>query len=308
VAQIADTDAAVLIQGESGTGKELVARALHDNSSRSARPFVPINCAAIPENLLESELFGHARGAFTGAIKDKAGWFELATEGSIFLDEISEMSPALQMKLLRILQTGEYARVGSTEPRFCNVRVIAATSQNLRELIREKKFREELYYRLSVIELWLPPLRERKIDIPVLAQHFLRFYGQKYRKERLGLASEAEALLSRYDFPGNVRELENIIQRAVVLADSETIEIRHLPAGMHPSSEVQTPSEKLLDFKQAKQQAVEAFERQYLTNCLKASGGNISRAAEMAEIDFKNFYTKMRRLGIDPQVFKKTPK
>jgi transcriptional regulator with GAF, ATPase, and Fis domain len=304
VAQIADTDAAVLIQGESGTGKELIARALHYNSHRSAHFFVPINCAAIPENLLESELFGHTRGAFTGAIRDKAGWFERANGGTIFLDEISEIPPPLQMKLLRILQTGEYARLGSTEPRVCDVRVIAATSQDLLALIHEKKFREALYYRLNVIEVWLPPLRERKFDIPVLAQHFLRMYGQKYRKENLRFSAEIETLLMNYDFPGNVRELENIIQRAIFLADQGIIQAQHLPANICAQRDSRIPDDKMLPFKQAKQQVVAGFEYEYIMQCLKASHGSVRQAAQRAGIHIKNFYTKMKQYKINPQSFK----
>jgi transcriptional regulator with PAS, ATPase and Fis domain len=307
IAQIADTKATVLIQGESGTGKELVARAIHDNSRRRDNPFVPINCAALPENLLESELFGYVRGAFTGAIKNKPGWFERANGGTILLDEVGEMSSALQMKLLRFLQTGEFSWVGSTEIRFCDVRIISATSRDLPRLVEEGRFREEVYYRLNVVDLWLPPLRDRKSDIPALSQHFLKMYSTQFGKPSLRLSSEVEALLMAYHFPGNVRELENIIQRAAVLAESEAIEVSHLPARIYAADGGKTMRGEPLGFKLAKQHAIETFERQYLTNCLKASGGNISRAAEMAEIDFKNFYAKMRRLGIDPLVFKKAP-
>ena len=307
IAQVADTKAAVLILGESGTGKELVARAIHENSQRRDKPFVPINCAALPENLLESELFGYVRGAFTGAIKNKPGWFERAEGGTILLDEVGEMSLALQMKLLRFLQTGEYSPVGSTEIRFCDVRMVSATSRDLPRLVEEGKFREEVYYRLDVVDMWLPPLRDRKSDIPALSQHFLQMYGGQYGKPSLLLSSKSEALLMAYHFPGNVRELENIIQRAVVLAEGETIDENHLPAKIYAAEEGKAVREEV-GFKLAKQHAVEMFERQFLTNCLQASGGNISRAAAMAEIDFKNFYAKMRRLGIDPQVFKKTQK
>lgn len=305
IAQIADTQATVLIQGESGTGKELVARAIHDNSRRRDHPFVPINCAAIPESLLESELFGYVRGAFSGAIKNKPGWFEHANSGTILLDEVGDMSPALQMKLLRFLETGEYSRVGSTDIRFCDVRIISATSRDLPRLVKEGKFREEVYYRLNVVDIWLPPLRNRKSDIPALSQHFLKMYGARYDKPPLRLSSEVEALLLAYHFPGNVRELENIIQRAAVLAESETIEVSHLPVRVHTTGEIKAERGKPLGFKLSKQRAVDDFERQYLTDCLQASGGNISRAAAIAEIDFKNFYAKMRRLGIDPLIFKK---
>ncbi|MFQ6114992.1 MAG: sigma-54 interaction domain-containing protein, partial [bacterium] len=220
VSQIADTDATVLIHGESGTGKELIARALHYNSKRQYNPFVTINCGALPESLLESELFGHVRGSFTGAIKDKPGWFECAHGGTIFLDEVSEMTPALQVKLLRILQTGDYSPVGSTETRKCDVRFVAATNKDLPALVHEGKFREDLYFRLNVIDIEVPPLRERKSDIAFLSEYFMSLYGAKYGKEKVQMAQETEQRLFSYDFPGNVRELENIIQRCVLLAEN----------------------------------------------------------------------------------------
>jgi len=304
VAQIADTNATVLIQGESGTGKELIARALHYNSSRKDKPFVPINCAALSENLLESELFGHVRGAFTGAVNNKVGWFERAEGGTIFLDEVGEMTPALQVKLLRILQTGEYSRVGSTEICQCDVRLIAATSKNLLELVKKSKFREEVYYRLNVIDIWLPPLRERKCDIPLLVQHFLNIFGKKGNTPELCLSKEAEVLLLAYDYPGNIRELENIIQRAVVLVEDKYIEPRHLPACVRIENSGTISKTNLSCFKIAKQRVVETFEQEYITDCLKTSKGNISLAAKIAGINVKNFYEKMKKYRINPQDFK----
>lgn len=203
VSRIADSDATVLIQGETGTGKELIAQALHYNSHRRDKPFIPVNCGAIPEQFLESELFGHVRGAFTGAVADKAGWFERANGGTIFLDEISDMSPALQVRLLRVLQTGEYARVGSTEIRHCDVRVVAASSRDLRELIREGAFREEVYYRLNVIDIQLPPLRERKTDVILIAHHYLHLFGEKQGNPNLTLSQAATNILASYDYLGN---------------------------------------------------------------------------------------------------------
>jgi len=305
ITHIANTEATILIQGESGTGKELIANALHYNSSRKDKPFVPINCGALPENLLESELFGHQKGAFTGAIADKPGWFERAEGGTIFLDEVSEMSPELQVKLLRVLQTGEFSRVGSTEIRYCNLRIIAATNQNLKNLVIAGKFREDLYYRLNVIDIELPPLRERKGDISLLAHHFINVYGKKYQKMNLLLSRDAEVCLLAYDFPGNVRELENIIQRAVVLAEGSTIEIQHLPVSVGPAMTSQELKDKPSTFKLAKQRMIEKFECEYIMDCLKAAQGNISRAAQIAGIHFKNFYAKMVKYGIDPHVFKK---
>ncbi|MBV6506429.1 MAG: Anaerobic nitric oxide reductase transcription regulator NorR [Syntrophorhabdaceae bacterium] len=302
VAKIADTDATVLIQGESGTGKELIAQALHYNSRRRHQPFVPINCAALPENLLESELFGHVRGAFTGAIKDHAGWFERAEGGTIFLDEVNDMPLPLQLKLLRVLQTGEFSRVGSTELRHCHVRVIAASSVNLSELVTQKKFREELLYRLKVIELTLPPLRERGEDILLLAQHFLQQFSAKHGKAGLRLSEEAEGALLSHDFPGNVRELENLIQRAVVTTEGETLATLDLPIPLAPS--VASPQEKWSSFHVAKQHVVETFERQYLTDCLRLAKGNLTQAAKLADLHVTNLYHKLHQYRIDPAAFK----
>jgi Nif-specific regulatory protein len=304
VTQVADTDATVLVQGESGTGKELIAQAIHFNSSRRDNPFIPINCAALPENLLESELFGHVRGAFTGAVKDKAGWFERANGGTLFLDEIGEMSAALQVKLLRVLQTGDYSRVGSTEIKHCEVRIVAAASQNLQKIISEGRFREELYYRLNVIDLFIPPLRERKCDIPILIRHFLDKYGKLYNKMSLRLSKEAETTLLLHDFPGNIRELENIIQRAVVLAEGEVINSSCFPANVIQKGGPASDPDRNSSFKDAKRRAVDAFEREYLAECLRSAGGNISRAAKCAGMDVKNFHVKIRKYRINPTSFK----
>ncbi|MFQ5709435.1 MAG: sigma-54 interaction domain-containing protein [bacterium] len=304
VSQIANTDATVLILGESGTGKELIARALHYNSNRQSNPFVTINCGALPESLLESELFGHVRGAFTGAIKDKLGWFESANGGTIFLDEVSEMTPTLQVKLLRILQTGDYSPVGSTESCKCDVRFIAATNKDLLALVYETKFREDLYFRLNVIDIDLPPLRERKSDIPLLIQHFTNLYGAKYGKEDLDISKDTEGLLLSYNFPGNVRELENVIQRCVALVENHLIKPEHLPSCIYGKGNhihlVETPS----CFKAAKQRVVERFEKEYIADCLKASKGHISDAAKSAGIDVKNFYEKMKKYGVHAHTFK----
>ena len=271
IAQIADTDANILIQGESGTGKELIARALHCNSSRNDKPFVPVNCGAVHENLLESELFGHARGSFTGAVKDKVGLFESADGGTIFLDEVSEMAPSMQVKLLRILQSGEYNRVGSAEICHSNARILTATNRDLLENIGEGRFREDLYYRLNVLDIVLPPLRERKCDIPILSQHFLDIYGLKYGKEDLRLSQNAEALLSTYGFPGNVRELENIIQRAVVLANGKYLEAHHLPKALYKGKTSFKNKEKISTFRVSKQKVIEQFERRYIMHSTRHS-------------------------------------
>ncbi|MFQ5754100.1 MAG: sigma-54 interaction domain-containing protein, partial [bacterium] len=280
-------------------------RALHCNSRRQYNPFVTINCGALPESLLESELFGHVKGAFTGAIKDKTGWFEHANGGTIFLDEVSEMTPALQVKLLRILQTNDYSPVGSTENRKCDVRFIAATNKDLQALVKDEIFREDLYFRLNVIDIEVPPLRNRKSDIPFLSEYFINLYSAKYRKRPgLQLSREAENWLLSYDFPGNVRELENIIQRCVVLAENNIIQPHHLPSSLlHKVNETQN-SENHSSFRAAKQHVLEKFEQEYIIDCLKASKGNISRAANCAGINVKNFHLKMKKYGIASHSFK----
>lgn len=304
VAQIADADTTVLIYGESGTGKELIAQALHKNSSRHHKAFVPLNCGAIPENLLESELFGHVRGAFTGAVDEKQGWFSRADGGTILLDEIQEMSHALQVKLLRILQTGEYHLVGSTEFRKSNVRIIAATNKDLEELICKGEFREELFYRLNIIDINLPPLRERRSDIPVLIQHFLKMFCNRHGKTNPQLSPDAKARLCAYDFPGNIRELKNIIERMVVLNNACIIESSHLPNRVLRGSNGNPYHPNLLSFKKAKQRALERFEREYFIDCLRAAKGNMTRAAANAGIHVTHLYSKIKQYDIDPLIFR----
>jgi len=304
VARIADSDATVLIQGESGTGKELVAQALHYNSHRRDKPFIPVNCGAIPEQLLESELFGHVRGAFTGAVADKVGWFDRANGGTIFLDEVSDMSPALQVRLLRVLQTCEYARVGSTEIRHCDVRVVAASSRDLRELIREGNFREEVYYRLNVIDIQLPPLRERKSDVILIAHYYLNIFGAKQGKPNLKLSQAATNILAAYDYPGNIRELVNIIQRAVVLSEGDMVDVQHLPPNILPPAIHKNGKAHPASFRLAKQRVLEDFERRYIIDCLCTASGNITQASNIAGMHVKNFFVKMKAHGIEPNEFK----
>ncbi len=238
VQQVAPSSATVLLLGESGTGKELFARALHDWSARREGRFVAVNCAALPESILESELFGYERGAFTGAMARKEGRFSLADEGTLFLDEIGEMSPAVQVKLLRVLQEGEFERLGGTQPLRVNVRIIAATNKNLTQEVQERRFREDLFYRLNVITVQLPPLRDRREDIPLLAHHFLRAYCEKNQKALQGFTNECMRLMTAHDWPGNVRELENAVERGVVLARGALVGVDDIPeaiAAAHPA-------------------------------------------------------------------------
>lgn len=305
VAQVADADATVLIYGESGTGKELIAEALHYNSRRREKPFVPLNCGAFAENLLESELFGHVRGAFTGAVEDKQGWFGRADGGTIFFDEIQEMSQTLQIKLLRILQSGQYHKVGSTEFQNCNVRIVAATNKDLQELITKGGFREELFYRLNVIDLNLPPLKDRRSDIPKLVDFFLTMFCKQYEKGKIDLTDSVRDQLYAYDFPGNIRELRNLIERLVILDDCGIIDCTHLPEKVLCKQPSKQASDRLAPFKEAKQSAIEEFERHYFVNCLKAAKGNMTRAASNAGIHVTHLYSKVKQYEIDPLLFKK---
>ncbi len=302
VKQVANTDATVLITGESGTGKELVAQALYQKSSRCHAPFIAVNCGAISETLQESELFGHVKGAFTGATARKIGKFEAANGGTIFLDEISEMSKPFQVKLLRILQSGEYAPVGVAENSYCDVRVVAATNQDLRPLIEAGIFRKDLYYRLNLLHLELPPLRERKGDIPLLIEHFLHIFGSAYSKPGLRLNLEAEEILRQYDYPGNVRELENFIRRAVILCRDECISSRYLPPEVLRDRRT-FPVNESINFHKAKSCVIAEFERAYLASILGECGGIVSRAAHCIGLSERMFHEKLKKYGIDSKNF-----
>ncbi len=297
--KVIPTDTTVLIQGETGTGKELVARAIHFNSPRRKKLFVSQNCAAIPETLLESELFGHVKGAFTGAHQDKKGLFLQADGGTIFLDEIGETSLEFQKRLLRVLQEGEIHPVGAEYTVKVDVRVIAATNRDLQQAIREGRFREDLFYRLNVFPIVLPPLRERREDIPLLARHFLQKYMLKTGKQLRGLDKSALAVLESYPFPGNVRELENIIQRAVVLADEgELLTAEHFRYLLAVPSFEETAQEISEQEEIPLKQRVEEVERFYIQETLRRYGGNISRAAQALGLSRLGLYKKMERYGI----------
>jgi Nif-specific regulatory protein len=287
VADVADTDATVLIEGESGTGKELLARAIHFNSGRSKKPFVPINCAAIPETLLESELFGYEKGAFTGAEQRKQGKFEKANGGTIFLDEIGEMSPLLQVKILRFLQSHQFEPLGSNRVKKSDIRVIAATNKDLLSRVKENEFREDLFYRINVINIKLPPLRERKLDIEPLAESFALKFGKKNGKKIKGVDPEALNVLTRYGFPGNIRELENIIERSVILAQAEWITRDDLPKTLFEGNgfdyKIKIP-QNYGELKALKKKAVEEIEKSFLSHILSKNDDVISKAAEDARM------------------------
>jgi two-component system response regulator PilR (NtrC family) len=290
---VADTDSTVLISGNSGTGKELVARALHYNSKRANKPFIPLNCGAISENLIESELFGHKKGAFTGAITDKEGFIKAAGGGTLFLDEISEMPPQLQVKLLRAIQEKEYTPVGTTITLPVNVRFIASTNRNLTEYVNQGKFREDLYYRLNVVDIHLPSLKERDGDIPLLADHFLDKYRKQMNKNIKGISNDAMRSLMNHDWRGEIREMENVIERSVIFCNEDFIKVKHLPVQFQ--SEVQ-PSEFLpsgsLD------ESVKRFERDIITRALETNDFNKEKTADELQVGLSTLYRKMKELDI----------
>ncbi|HVN76234.1 MAG TPA: sigma-54 dependent transcriptional regulator [Thermoanaerobaculaceae bacterium] len=290
IAKASKTAATVLVAGESGTGKELVARAIHYGSPRASAPFVPVNCGAIPEGLLESELFGHVRGAFTGATEARAGFFQTADRGTIFLDEIGETSVAMQVKLLRVIQDREVCMVGTTKTRPVDVRVIAATNKDLMSLVRKGAFREDLYYRLNVIAIDLPPLRERGDDVLVLAQHFLVKFAAEFGKPAPRLSDDALRALRGYDWPGNVRELENVVQRLVVMVDHDVVEVSDLPSLMRFSSPRAGGRADL---------TLAAAEAEHVRRVLAITGGNKTRAAALLGIDRKTLREKLKDVAPD---------
>jgi DNA-binding NtrC family response regulator len=297
IAKVADAESTVLILGESGTGKELAARAIHFSSHRSEKPFIPVNCGAIPESLLESELFGHERGAFTGAVRTRMGRFELAHGGTIFLDEVGDMSPALQVKLLRVLQEQVFERVGGTKSVRVDVRILAATNRDLEEAIAKSEFREDLYYRLSVIPLTLPPLRERQDDIPLLLQHFMDQFNRLRNRKLRGFAPPALHMLVNYHWPGNVRELENLVDRLVVLKGQDVVAPEDLPEKMRAAlpSIASVAAMDLPEQGFCLDVAVREFERDLLTRALQKASGVKNRAAQILGIKRTTLIEKLKR-------------
>ncbi|HEU4370487.1 MAG TPA: sigma-54 dependent transcriptional regulator [Methylomirabilota bacterium] len=294
ITQIAATPTTVLITGESGTGKELVARAIHQCSDRSAQPFVAINVAAIPDTLVESELFGHERGAFTGAHARRLGKFELAHAGTIFLDEIGSLRLDLQTKLLRVLQAREIDRLGGSRPVAVDVRVVAATNVNLRQAVRDRTFREDLYYRLNVVPVHVPPLRERREDVPRLVEHFVRKFARECHRDVRGVSAAAVEALTRYDWPGNVRELENVIQRAVVLVGGPVIHLEDVPLDVAMPETVSLLARDTLPLREACDQ----FERQYVIRTLERTQWNVSRTARQLGVHRNTVLAKLAAWGV----------
>jgi len=298
VARIASTKANVLITGESGTGKEMVARSIHQGGDRSEQPFVVVNCAAIPENLLESELFGHVKGAFTGAIQAKAGLFEAAEAGTLFLDEVGDLPAALQVKLLRAIQEKTFRRVGATQDQRADIRILAATNRHLESEVEAGRFREDLFYRLNVVEICLPPLRDRRDDVALLVDHFIEKHSPELGKRVTGCSEAAMGKLIAYRFPGNVRELENVIERAVALSRSETIDLDGLPPAVlepnRPGKALRITSEGV-DLGAI----MDDYEREWLTEALDLAGGVKKKAAQLLGISFRSFRYRYEKLGLD---------
>ncbi len=298
IQQVSRSDASIIIRGESGTGKELVAQAIHYNSRRSGKPFIKVNCAALPETVMESELFGHEKGAFTGAVNSRKGRFELAHRGTLFLDEIGDLSPATQIKLLRVLQEREFERVGGTETIKVDVRIVTATNRNLEQLITENVFREDLFYRLSVFPIHLPPLRERKTDILLLADHFVEMYSGENHKNIRRISTPAIDMLMAYHWPGNVRELENCIERAVLMSNDDVIHGHHLPPTLQTAEASGTAMKGTLS------DEIERVEREMIMDALKSSRGNMALAARTLGLTERIMGLRVKRYEIDPKRFR----
>ncbi|MFQ5738184.1 MAG: sigma-54-dependent transcriptional regulator [Acidobacteriota bacterium] len=302
--KVAEVDVPVLIWGESGTGKELFSRAIHENCHRKGKPFLAVDCAALPENLLESELFGYERGAFTGAVRSKAGLFEVASGGTLLLDEIGEMSLNLQAKLLRTLQEGRVRRLGGNEERVVDTRILAATHRDIEAMLKRGEFRHDLYYRINVVRIDIPPLREREGDVPLLADHFFKMFRSKITKHIEGISAAAMLILEEYDWPGNVRELCNVIERACTLTESTQIVPRDLPGRLLSDIDEAPCTSELGDFQKAKRALVEDFERKYLRKMLARTDGNVTEAARFSGLSRPAFHRLMSKYAITSSDFR----
>ena len=303
VQTLADTDSTVLITGESGTGKELVAKALHFCGNRNAKPFITVDCSGLPDTILESEVFGHVKGSYTGAYTDKKGYIEVAEGGSVFFDEIGELPFLLQKKLLRVAQEKEFSRVGDTKSRKADIRLIAATNRDLKEEIKAGRFREDLFYRLNVISLHIPPLRNRPEDVPLLFNYFVGLFSERFKKRITKVSEDVRRRTTTYSWPGNVRELRNTVERIVALKEDNVITLEDLPDEMRDSEP--DKKGKLLSFKEFKEQVVEDVERDYVMTLLAMFNGNVTKAAAKAQIDRGNFRKLLKRLELSPANYRK---
>jgi DNA-binding NtrC family response regulator len=306
ISDVAETDATVLIRGETGTGKELVAKSIHFNSRRKNKVFVSLNCGALPETLLESELFGYEKGAFTGAMRQKIGKFEYADGGTVFLDEVGDLSPTTQIKLLRVLQERVIERVGGNDEIHVDVRIIAATHKDLEDEVENGRFREDLYYRLNVVPIWLPPLRERKEDILLLTKHFLSKCSQLLRKEITIISQEVINEMMSYDWPGNVRQLENLIERAIIMAKGNAITHIDLPDNkkIKKADSSYAVLAEFHPFKKSKERLIKDYEREYFVNLLRKYKGNITQTSKISQVDIKTIRRKMEEYGLRKEDFK----
>ena len=309
IERVADTPSTVLITGESGTGKELIARALHDHSRREKQPYIAVHCAAIPPNLIESELFGYEKGAFTGAVTSKPGRFELADQGTLFLDEIGEVPLSMQVKLLRALQEQQFERVGGIKTLSVDVRVVAATNRDLKKEIEAGNFREDLYYRLNVVHVHLPPLRERTSDVPLLLEHFLKRFNERLKRDVVGFSRAALDQLAKHPWRGNIRELENVVERCMLFCDGTEIDVEHLPPeiteatpivslGESITAEAVTAPDSNVGLKDAVREATAKLEKELIVRALAQTGGNVTHTARLLKISRKSLQTKMKELGL----------
>ena len=302
IKQISDTDVNILITGESGTGKDIVAKAIHYSGIRKESPFIPVNCSSLPDNLLESELFGYKKGAFTGAYRNKDGLFKVADNGTIFLDEIGDMPANLQAKILKVLDSGHFIPLGSTKTEETHARIISATNKDINKMINEKEFREDLFYRINVINIDLPPLRERIKDIPMLIEHFINEYSYKLNRDIKGITPQSMDILMSYPWPGNVRELENVIESSCALTKNNMIDIKSLPDSLFKFNRQSTG--EIIPVNKPLKETMDYFEKKYIKELIKFCSGNVSKASKMADIARQNMHIKLKQYSVDPAEYR----